>query len=117
MKRNGGIVFAEKAALRDYVWRLDNVKGLALYALAGIATQRSRCSKRRPLSQRPARSGTERAQIMFSSDKQEITRKLVAIDLRRTTCLIRSMHFERDRAHAFVSMMAGRAVEGELMCG
>ena len=114
MKRNGGIVFAEKAGLRDYVWRLETVRGLALYALGRYRDAEAALRHAQAVIDEMA--GTIVAQSARRSCSRPTSRRSPASSspsiYARTTCRSRSRYLERGRARAFVSMMAGRAVEG-----
>ena len=105
----GGL--ARQAGALDYVWRLEALRGQSLVALA--RWDEAEGALRRAQDVVDLMSGTaaaDDARSRFGVGKDEITRLLVKIDLRKRDFAALFEDLERGRARVFVALLAQRTI-------
>ncbi|MBF0381057.1 MAG: CHAT domain-containing protein [Magnetococcales bacterium] len=101
---------AEKAGLLDFVWRIEILRGEALFKAGRIVEAEE--SLRRGQGVVDLIIGTlqsDKAKVRFGADKYQLTRLLSQIDVKRGDWSTLFEDLERGRARAFIDML-GRKV-------
>ena len=102
---------AARLGLPDMVWRIEALRGEALYAYnrdeeAEIAFRRAQAA----IELVSGALATDQAKRRFGIDKEGVTNRLVEFGLARGDLAAVFRDLERARARAFVDMLAGRLV-------
>ncbi|MBF0445060.1 MAG: CHAT domain-containing protein [Magnetococcales bacterium] len=101
---------AEKSGLLDFVWRIEILRGEALFKVGRIAEAEE--SLRRGQSVVDLIIGTlrsDKAKVRFGADKEQLTKILSQIDTQKQDWHTLFEDLERGRARAFIDML-GRKV-------
>lgn len=115
-----GVVEAEKLGLIEYVWRLEAMRGRALFELGQFAEAESALRRAQTVVNLMAGTmASDDAKARFGVGKDGITRDLIRIDLRNGDLPRLFDDMERGRAQAFIALLANRVVAqgrgGDLM--
>jgi tetratricopeptide (TPR) repeat protein len=104
------LALAEKSGLLDFVWRIEILRGEALFKAGRVAEAEE--SLRRGQSVVDLIIGTlqsDKAKVRFGADKDQLTRILSQIDKQKKDWPTLFEDLERGRARAFIDML-GRKV-------
>ncbi|OSM04115.1 hypothetical protein MAIT1_03618 [Magnetofaba australis IT-1] len=105
------VVLAEQAQLRDYVWRIESLRGWALWRDGRKADAEAAARRAQSVVEEISGGMTaDEDKIRFGGGKEEITRLLIAIDRDKGDYAALFDDVERSRARAFVDMLAQRSV-------
>lgn len=106
-----GIVIAEALGLMDYIWRLETIRGKALFDTGRIAEAEP--ALRRAQTAVDLMAGTmtsDDSKVRFGIGKEVITHYLARIDILKGNMAQLFEDLERGRARSFVSLLANRTI-------